>query len=244
MTPPSFHKFRRIYCGNCGHHFDVPVPCSNRFCNVCNVRRRARVHSKLSKMLDALPTPPGYSWKHLTLSTSNPQNLRAGVKSLIHSFRKLRQTCLWKDFVNSGAFVIEITHSAAGYHPHIHAIILSKFFPWYKLQRQWRRCSSGTSVYIQRIPRKAVINYLTKYITKSSMPLPFQEDAADSLKGIRLVQFFGKAHNLVNIPSPEPYLCPECNSTCWLVNIDPIFLVEISQKQKPLVTIRSPEVKV
>lgn len=214
--PTADHDFARFFCTSCGTSFDAPVNCGNRFCSVCTVRRRASVRSKLNHIVASTPSLEGYDIKFLTLTIPNQIDLHDGTVLLVRSFRKLRQRAWWKQRVAGGCFVIEVCGTPHRWHIHLHAIIHARYLPHRKLSQLWHRCSPGKIVFITRIPLKAVVAYVTKYITKSAMPMDQQLLASADLKGMRLFQPFGTWHSFCLAAPKFHFECPSCHATHFL----------------------------
>lgn len=238
-APPEFHDFITIACERCGKTIEVPVYCGNRFCPVCSKRRLNRVRRRLDWIISQYRLPRGYRFKHLTLTVPNQQYCDDMVKHLIKSFRKLRQRAAWKNRVLGGAYVLEITGRPNNWHVHIHAIIVSRYFDWDQIFKLWLGCSGGRGVFIQNIPAGQVTRYLTKYLSKPSVPDMVLEDVNWALKGTRLFSPFGDWHAL-NLKYLVPKcLCKECGGANWyplsLVYSDHLsaFSKELPQLSKP-----------
>ncbi|MCW7072266.1 MAG: protein rep, partial [Methanophagales archaeon] len=133
------------------------------------------------------------------------------------SFRRLRQRAIWKNAVDGGCYVLEITGVPGNWHGHIHAVIYSRWMNWDKLLKVWIKVSGGRGVWIQNIPPSVAKNYITKYITK---PAGISDEAAAELefeiKGYRLFNPFGSWYNRNLEYRAEPYHCPRCGRTHWI----------------------------
>jgi hypothetical protein len=214
------HEFKRVWCAHCGHSFDVPVWCGNRFCEVCGKRRISRIRKKLLWILGKVKAPRGHTLKFITLTVPNCKDLKTEVKFLINSFRRLRNRRLWRNYVSGGCWVIEVTGRPNNWHHHIHIIAHSRFFPVKALSREWGRCSNGNIVWITRPPLKAAIAYLTSYVTKSKAPPDVSIEVSNALKGFRLFQPFGTWHHPSLAVPKVPYTCPHCHHSVWVVDLD------------------------
>lgn len=206
------HLFFTLVCSHCGHKFDVPVYCGSRFCEVCSGRRRARVRNRLEFLVKNCDRPRGYGFKHLTLTISNQPHLQNMAAEITKSFRKLRQRQYWKNNVDGGAFVLEITGHPGSWHVHIHAIIMARYMPFDRLLALWRKVSSGRGVYIQQIPPSKVTGYLCKYLTKPDAPDDLLDEMNWELHDRRLFNPFGSWHTLDRKYEPPRHLCPECGN--------------------------------
>lgn len=209
-TNADTHEYRRFFCTRCGKYFDCPVSCGNRFCKICSAGRRGRLIRKLNYIVTQVPTKQNYKIRFLTLTIPNQSNIRDGHSILVKSFRRLRQRSFWKKRVDGGAFVIEATGRPGKWHVHLHIILYCKYIPCRMISKYWSKVSPGRIIKIKNVPLSAVVNYLTKYVTKTEIPLEYQEQASEDLSGTRLFQPFGTWHSFcVNAPKLR-YQCPNC----------------------------------
>lgn len=205
------HNYLRIICSCCGERFDVPLYCGNRFCPICGYARRLRIRSRLQFLIENVNFQGDESIKHVTLTIPNQDDLPKMIIHLVQAFRKIRQTPFWKRHVSGGAFVIEITGKANDWHGHIHCVCQSGFIPWTQLRDLWKRHSGGIGVYITRIPKKAAVNYLTKYLSKSEVSEADQVIVSYSLKGMRFFQPFGLWYKIDRLYPKPKKACRSCN---------------------------------
>lgn len=217
------HPYTSIYCSSCGHRISVPLYCRNRFCPVCSPRRTATIRRRLQKLLSSVKESRGQSVKFLTLTIPNSPDAGAAARTLIQSYRRLRQRAWYRRRVIGGVHVLEVTGQPGDWHVHLHAVVLSYFLPYSELLSLWRDVSPGRGVFIQRIPRNAALSYLTKYLSKDAVPPECTRELSDSLKGFRMFQCTGKFVAWLPPIVKHPYPCPCCGDTHWL----PEVLVEI-----------------
>jgi len=225
------HKYSRFVCGHCGRIIDVPISCGNRFCNICQSSRQNRARFKIESLIKRLPKIQGFRLKMLTLSVPNTPDLQAGVDHLFKSFRRLRQRQYFKNRVVGGLIVCEITKSEAGWHPHLHILIQSMYLNFDVLLKLWCDVSGGLGVYIQNIPTKQAIFYVTKYICKTGLRGNDVITASNCLKGKRLFQPFGKWHNWSNSIPKYEFHCPKCGHND-LVYMDSIVSITNNKYRK------------
>lgn len=218
----SGHGWRTLYCSKCGHRITVQVDCGRRFCTVCSRRRSRRIRNRLQLLFTKTEKIPKAGFKLVTLSKANCEELDAGIKDLIASFRRLRQRSLWKTYVLGGAFVIEIKGRPGNWHPHIHAIVYAYYIPWERLRSAWMRCSGGHAVWINAVSTDKAIGYVTKYITKCDVPAALLDDVGESLRRFRLFTRFGIWHNIVLPKLIFEYPCQSCGRSDWIVD----FIIE------------------
>lgn len=210
------HDFRTLTCAHCGHQIRVSIDCKFRFCEICAPRRAARIRRRLAWLIDKTQKIDNHRFKLITLSMANCSDVASGIKQLVSSFRRLRQRSLWKNHVAAGAFVIEITGRPGSWHPHIHAIVYSTYIPWRRLHQAWKRVSTGNAVYISAVDSAKACAYITKYISKSSVPEFAQPALSDDLRQFRLFQRFGLWHSLKVPRRLYDYPCEKCSQSDWL----------------------------
>ncbi len=213
------HEWRNIVCAHCGHEIAVLVDCKNRFCPECAPRRSARIANRLQFLVNKIQKRDRWRLKMITLSMANCSDVQKGIKQLVASFRRLRNRRLWKTHVDGGAFVIEVTGRPGNWHPHIHAVVYSRFIPWKNLWRDWKQCSGGNAVYITATSLEGAIKYITKYISKSAVPSHLWEELSIELRRFRLFQRFGSWHNIALPSRVFDYRCESCGRCDWLADV-------------------------
>jgi ribosomal protein L37E len=227
------HRYRTIACRRCGDTFHVPISCGNRFCSICSGPRRRRVRAKLDAIVSHLRRHKQYSLKMLTLTIPNQEDIHDGFTKILHSFRRLRQRSFWKWKVKGGCWVVEVTGKPSAWHVHIHALLECKYIRHSLLKRHWMAVSDGSIVYIQQIHTSRAIGYVTKYISKGTVPEAFQLYISHGLKGARLFQVFGSWHNIsLRVPKIS-YVCPECGYTHFRVVPDEPLSERLSSRSPP-----------
>lgn len=218
---PEQHSFVTIYCTTCGKTHTIMQVCRFRYCPHCGVVRRWRARERLLQVLKAYKRVPGYRLKMLTLAMQNSSNLEQGINDLVASFRRMRQSKFWKSHVLGGLFVIEITGSPGNWHPHIHAFIYSTRIDWKSLLNIWSRSSKGgRSVWIANISNTNAVYYVTKYITKTSVPAPLADELNTALIGKRLFQRFGAFQKINLGPFITAKICDSCGENEWITDFD------------------------
>lgn len=205
------HTFMRIICDHCGETKDVPVYCGDRFCPICSGSRQRSVRERLKFILDNKVVPKSYRLKMLTLTIPNQSDASVMIRTILKSFRRLRQRQYWKNHVHGGAYVVEMTGRPGNWHAHVHVIMVSRWMKWEKLLRIWQAVSPGRGVWIDDIPENEAVSYVTKYISKSSIPDDFNLDVNLALKGVRMFSPFGSWHS-INRTYVKPLLvCSACS---------------------------------
>lgn len=216
VEQPTHHEFRRIVCSFCGHLIDVPIYCGNRFCPTCSVPRKIRMREKLTWIVDNTPEKKGYQWGHLILTVRNTDTIREGVLKCVKGFRKMRQRAMWKNYVEGGVMVVEVTGRPNNWHSHIHCVIYARYWPQSSLSKLWMKCTGNPIVWIKRIPKSAVCNYLTKYLSTDKVPDDCLPQINRELKNYRMFQPFGSSFNLMKTYTPKLHVCRKCGQSSFI----------------------------
>lgn len=144
--------------------------CRDRFCPNCSRLRASTIAENLHRWIK------DRRCRFLTLTLKGGvQPLHVQLRRLYDSFRRLRETVLWKRCVRGGAAFLEIKigkHSGM-WHPHLHCIVEGKYIDIRELKPTWERITNGShQVDIRDIrDRSKVASYVTKYVSK-----PFDHD--------------------------------------------------------------------
>lgn len=208
----------------------VTAKCHDRFCSPCVVDRQAVIRRNLHSKLG----PGRYRFLTLTLRHQHDP-LRPLFNRLHAAFRKLRQTSLWKERVDGGVAMYELTYDAQanGWHPHLHCILQGRYMDVVVLRRIWLSITGdSTGVDLQKIRDKAnAIWYVCKYSTKAMPPGIFREpdalnEALDVLSKRRLLLCFGAWRNFRLLIDPEDSAWEAFDSVQGLIvrrmNDDPV----------------------
>ncbi len=174
--------------------------CHCRLCPLCGKARSRSVFLRILRLVATFDAP-----KFLTLTPiSNGQSLTHQVAALKKAFANLRRTPDWKTKVVGGVYTLEITYNPQRrqWHPHLHIIIDSVFFPQSILSNLWSRVANGASIVDIRScnSRTNIAKYIAGYVSKSSDISKFPEHRriqyAVETNGLRFVQTFGSAHRV------------------------------------------------
>lgn len=207
------HDYISVFCARCGHEHKALVPCQDRFCPVCSIRRQIRVRNHLHSLFQIYKRRPKYRLRMITLSFPNPPDLASGVSKLIRDFRRLRQRQFWSSMVEGGIAVIEIKGRPGSWHPHLHIIAYSMYLPWKILKRHWHAVSGGDACWISLIQNDQAIKYVTKYITKLDIPIDVQDEPNKAMKGRHLFLKFGSWQRLKPKIREYLFVCTQCGSS-------------------------------
>lgn len=229
LTELGLHEYRTIVCSHCGEEIDVPIYCGSRFCPVCQHSRLKRVRSRIAFILHRACTAPGFQLKMITLTIRNKSSVANGVQTLSKSFRRLRAKRAWKSRIPGGLYVVEVTGLPGHYHVHLHILVDCRFFPVRLLSKCWADVAPGKVVYITRLSVHAATGYVTKYLSKPSVPEGAVDDVERGLKSLRLFQPFGTWHGISHDwvrPVPK---CRNCGQSGW--ELRDLFLAKLRSKR-------------
>lgn len=142
--------------------------CKSRFCPKCRTHRQARWRETLKAAVTSLPNA---EWKLITLTLKHcDDDLKTQLNHLRKSFRRLRQTDLWKQRIKWGIAVIEVSYNKTKdqWHPHLHILAPCNFIDYSKLRTCWMKATGGSHIIdVQRLSTpEHGISYLAKYLGK------------------------------------------------------------------------------
>lgn len=139
--------------------------CKTRFCVPCFNAKCAQVRARLAAELGDEPC-------RLITLTLKPTHttLKESLDHLYRSFRRLRQSLLWRKRVLGGVAFLEVKRGKGSglWHPHLHIVTRGRYILGADLSRQWLIATGDShNVDIRFIKsRPHVIAYVTKYLTK------------------------------------------------------------------------------
>lgn len=211
------HRFSEYYCTECGVTHQYPVSCGNRFCVICS---GAPLAQKRKKMLDQIKAAQKKSSRRIsmiTLTIKNVDDLRLGINHLLKSFEKLRKKRLWKERVEGGVRVLEVTLGRdRKWHPHLHLIVQCSYIPLEQLQATWQKCKgvdhtvNDGSTHIATFEGEADVYYCTSYLNKPGFPTEFIDYVNSCIKGRRLFASFGTFWCIIKGSYKAEHVCPDC----------------------------------
>lgn len=185
----------------------VTAKCHDRFCSPCMVDRAAVIRRNLELKL----AKGRYRFLTLTIRHHH-EPLRLLLNRIYTAFRKLRQTVHWKERVDGGVALLELTYGvdAHGWHPHLHCILAGRYLDIVVIRRSWLAITGDSfQAHIRGIPNKAkAIGYVCRYSTKAVPPNIFRDrsliaEALDALANRRLVLSFATWKNYRLLEDPR-----------------------------------------
>lgn len=191
----------------------VANSCNLRFCPICGHRQRLQTAMNAAAIVERLDSD---RLKLITLTLkSSPAPLHQQLTYLRASFRRLRQRAVWKNHVTAGFAVIEVTfnNKIRHWHPHIHIVCDSEYFPHHHLKNHWLSITKSSSIVDIRpcAKRLNITNYLAKYLGKPPALSEFDHEThrllefRTALNRSRMLIRFGKfpEHTDVNPPDDK-----------------------------------------
>lgn len=182
--------------------------CRLRLCPMCQRRKSLRAYSEIIRIAESLNS---FKFIHLVLTIPNvsAQDLSAAVSRLFSSSRRLFSLSAVKKAFKGVLRACEVTYNSdrKDYHPHLHCLVAvnSSYFSsrdylsQAELLRLWNCFVGRGGVFLKKCTQTAAaVAEVAKYAVK-----PFESELRDhelisvletlhvSLKGRRLIQFFG-----------------------------------------------------
>lgn len=169
--------------------------CRDRFCTPCAT---ARSHFIADQLYDVI-RDERIRFVTLTIKTGDA-SLTHYLDKLRASFRRLRQTKLWKNCVRDGVSMQEIkwntdTHR---WHPHLHLLVTGRYIPVQALRNAWKKATGDSFVVDVQCLRNSMdgARYVSKYATKAidnaTLRNPTRlREAIHALHGKRTFLLFG-----------------------------------------------------
>lgn len=168
----------RFACPTCGQlHDSPPLTCNQRTCPACVPKLRAQNIAKVLELLegvDRVRQQRGEGparWRFLTLTVRSFDEFLPMRRFMAKAFGKLIRHRFWRDRVTAAVVCWETTHTAAGWHVHVHALV-DAFLPRPTVVRAWERVTEGlgqdVGVHLSepRGDRRSIARELAKYIAK------------------------------------------------------------------------------
>lgn len=169
--------------------------CHDRFCQPCMTARGHIVAANLRARIGRHPH------RLITLTVrGHGQPLSDILNHLYKSFIRLRRSRVWKEHVQGGVVVCEITWSAnsQSWHPHLHIIAAGTYMQKQLLSDAWLLATGDSYIVDLRLIRgvETCVRYVTKYVSKPLSPTYAREpdllrEAMRALAGRRLCTTIG-----------------------------------------------------
>jgi len=196
-------EFTSLACGKCYRVHVRQVVCGDRTCRPCGSHRAGVYIARHRAALREIGEKGG---TFLTLTIPNVWKVTPGqVARLRKIWTKARRSKAFRSF-KFGFYSFETTPGKSlGWNLHMHMIAVGTG-SWAQIGAAWRKAGGGW-IHGSRIRGvRHAMRYIAKEFTKGVLSEHGEElkEAYDGLKGVRLIQTFGKH------PKEEPYDMPTC----------------------------------
>lgn len=165
-------------CGHgCGEQFGAVMGCNVRVCPRCAPKLRRANQAKVLAIMDAVDEQrrrrrcgPA-KWRFVTLTVRSGPDFLPMRRFVCESWGKLINRKFWKDGVAGCLAFFETTHTAKGWHVHVHALV-DAFIDRETLVRAWAEVTHGEGqpqgqhISLPTGTRKAIAHELAKYAAK------------------------------------------------------------------------------
>lgn len=169
--------------------------CRDRLCPRCQVSRGVSIALRIQTQIASFNAV-----RFATLTLKHEERpLGESIDALHAAFRRLRKQDRWKQKVERGIYVLQVTRNpaTATWHPHLHLIIDGDFYDQRALSKDWEK-ASGTSciVDIRAVhDKQRCARYVADYVSKPNNVKKWTTGAirefSDAMSGRRLVHRFG-----------------------------------------------------
>ena len=194
------HQFA---CPGCGQvHDSPPLTCNQRTCPGCVPKLRAQNIAHVLELLEAVDQlrlrngrrPP--RWRFVTLTIKSFDEFLPMRRFMAKAWGKLIRHRFWQRAVEACVACWETTHTAAGWHVHVHALV-DAFLPRETLVRAWSKVTGGlgqdVGVHISepKGTRASIARELAKYVAKDLGGAGAEDSSAWGVAGSseRLAEF-------------------------------------------------------
>lgn len=225
--------FRCVGCAE--RKIGQPMGCNARWCPKCCKKLR---ESNIAHVLDILKCvderrlrdgAPAPRWRFVTLTIRSQPCLLRMRQDIAKAWGKLIRRRWWIENVGACVAAFEITHTAAGWHVHIHALV-DAFIPREWLVRVWEQVTGGEGlaqgqhVSEPRGSRDQIARELSKYVGKdlgghfAENPGPFGvagsserlQEFISATERWRALRTYGDAYYAAEISQACGVLCDHC----------------------------------
>lgn len=168
--------------------------CRDRFCLVCMSLRSSAMVRRFDHILKTWPLV-----RMMSFTVRSQSSLRDQIAFLRASFRELRRRRAWKTHVTGYLVTMEVTHSVAGWHAHLHVLADGSYWPFEELKKAWKEVTKDEgSVDIRRAGSvKEALKYVVKPKNLMGMDEVVMTELIETLKGVRTLSTGGSLRGLV-----------------------------------------------
>lgn len=187
--------------------------CHSRHCEPC---MKAKSNLLAANLRERLKDAATHQYRFLTLTLRHSQApLCDQIKHLYTSFKKLRNSKLWKRSQRGGAAMLEVKWNpkTRKWHPHLHVVAEGNYIGKADLSEAWNKATGGSFIVdIRRLDKtKDVAFYVAKYVTKGTNSEVWEDSEAaaewvTATKGVRTCATYGswRGYKLLAKPPAKP----------------------------------------
>lgn len=163
LNPQSCHTFVTQKCLNCGKSWVSNLPCGNKLCSDCAMKRSRKNHYVVFAILCSLGLlSQAHKLKFVTLTLKNVSSVAVGYAKLRRCFGELQRRVIWKNAfygrknsngkrlkgwsVRGGCGNFETTNKGHGYHVHLHLLLDCDFIPQKQLSALWLKITGDSMI--------------------------------------------------------------------------------------------------
>ena len=179
-------------CGDCGQVRKFPNRCDQFFCPECNHHLTADRTSQVEWWTKTIRQP-----KHICLTIKNINHITPlHIDELRRYFTKLRHRKFTRGW-RGGFYSMQITHSATGWHPHIHVVVDANWIDTNALTDAWRAITRGAGqvTKVKDCRNKGYLRRVTSYIARGSEMAAWEPmiiaECIEAFRGRRTFGVFG-----------------------------------------------------
>jgi hypothetical protein len=192
--------------GGCGEQYAAALTCNVRICPRCVTKARRRNQAKVLSLLETVDElrrrrgKPPARWRFLTLTAKSQASFVPMRRAMGKWWGKLIRRKWWKTNVGSCIVFMETTHTEAGWHVHLHALV-DAYVPRDWLVRVWKEITRGQGrpegqhISAPQAGKKGIARELAKYAAKDLGSAQLDEDDPRAIWGVagtpeRLAEFY------------------------------------------------------
>ena len=161
----------------CGEQYGAVMGCNVRVCPRCAPKLRRANQAKVLRIMEVVDelrrksARPPATWRFVTLTVRSGPEFLPMRRFVGRAWGKLMRWKFWRDNVQACMAFFETTHTAKGWHVHVHALV-DGFVPRAQLVQAWAKVTEGQGepqgqhVSLPKGGRKAIARELAKYAAK------------------------------------------------------------------------------
>ena len=168
--------------------------CRDRFCLVCMALRSRAMVRRYESILGLVPR-----LRMMTFTIRSGDDLHSTLDMLMAAWGRLMRRKAFKARVRGYLRSLEVTHTGAGWHPHLHVLYDGEFWPFEELKNEWKIITGGEgSVDIRMAGSiKEALKYVVKPAGLKGLDQTQFEELVTVMKSRRSIQTGGTLRGLI-----------------------------------------------